>query len=174
MAFLLRTCTCHSSRLLPSFTKLRRASGHLAGRPFAASQARVADRTRVAGMGKKRKFASIERVAEADAFFCPACTQKSLKWPVFSKHLQRCCPDLLPGKAILANDSLEQPLQHATDIKEALDSITKEEEALRQQLVRFCAFSTRRHPTNLNVTTHLRHQLKAELSAADADIQRKE
>ncbi len=87
-------------------------------------------------MGKKRKFASIERVAEADAFYCPACTQKSLRWPVFSKHLQRCCPDLLPGKAILVNESLEEPLQHASDIKKALDLVTEEEEALRQQLVR--------------------------------------
>ncbi len=87
-------------------------------------------------MGKKRKFASIDRVAEADAFYCPACTQKSLRWPVFSKHLQRCCPDLLSGKAILLNESLEEPLQHASDIKQALNSVTEEEEALRQQLVR--------------------------------------
>lgn len=87
-------------------------------------------------MGKKRKFASVERVAEADAYFCPACTQKSLKWPVFSRHLKRCCPDLLFGKAILTNEALETPLQHASDIQKALQSVKEEEEALRSQLVR--------------------------------------
>ena len=145
MAFLSRTYTLYRSRLLHGFGKLKRESIYLAGRPFAASQAQVAYKNCIAGMGKKRKFASVERVAEADAFYCPACTQKSLKWPVFSKHLQRCCPDLLPGKAILTNDSLEQPLQHANDIKEALDLVIIEEEALRQQLVRFQASSTAGH-----------------------------
>ena len=111
-------------------------SVHLARRPLAASQAQIARRNSSTGMGKKRKFASIERMAEADAFYCPACTQKCLRWPVFSKHLQRCCPDLLPGKAILVNESLEDPLKHASDIKQALKSATEAEEALRQQLVR--------------------------------------
>ena len=89
-------------------------------------------------MGKKRKFASVERLGEADAFYCPACTQKALKWPVFSRHLQRCCPDLLSGKAILATFDLDQPLEHIDDIKKALQSASEEEEALRQQLVWSC------------------------------------
>ena len=136
MAFLLRTGSLYSSRLVQS---IRRPAGELRnsfGRQFASSQAQAAYEKRSAGMGKKRKFASVERVAEADAFYCPACTQKSLKWPVFSRHLQRCCPDLMSGKAILTNESLEQPLQHGSDIKKALQAVVEEEEARRQQLVR--------------------------------------
>lgn len=172
MAFLSRTYSLYSSKVSQSFRHLRTVPFLLVGRPFAASQAQVAYKRCSAGMGKKRKFASIERVAEADAFFCPACTQKSLKWPVFSKHLQRCCPDLLPGKAILANDSLEQPLQHASDIKKALDSAIEEEEALRQQLVRSHAAITVAAFTLLDDTTHLRQQLSHEPPAADTDLQR--
>ena len=88
-------------------------------------------------MGKKRKLANIERVSEADAYYCPACTQKSLKWLVFSRHLQRCCPDLLSGKDVLTDEGLEGPLQLSSDVKKALQLAAKEEDALRQQLVSF-------------------------------------
>ena len=86
-------------------------------------------------MGKKRKFANIERVSDADAYYCPACTQKSLKWLVFSRHLQRCCPDLLSGKDVLINEGLERPLQLGSDVKKALQLAAEEEDARRQQLV---------------------------------------
>ena len=88
-------------------------------------------------MGKKRKFANIERVNEADAYYCPACTQKSLKWLVFSRHLQRCCPDLLSGKDVLTNEGLEGPMQLGSDVKQALQLAAEEEDVLRQQLVSF-------------------------------------
>jgi len=136
MAFLLKTGRFYSSKLVQSIRRPAEESRHPFSRQYASSQAQAAYEKRSAGMGKKRKFASVERVAEADAFYCPACTQKSLKWPVFSRHLQRCCPDLLSGKAILTNESLEQPLQHGSDIKKALQSVVEEEEARRQQLVR--------------------------------------
>ena len=88
-------------------------------------------------MGKKRKFANIERVSDADAYYCPACTQKSLKWLVFSRHLQRCCPDLLSGKDVLTDEGLEGPMQLGSDVKKALQLAAEEEDALRQQLVSF-------------------------------------
>ena len=154
MAILSRTYSLCSRNLSYSIKSLKRVSEHLAGRTFAEPQAQVAYREFSASMGKKRKFASIERVAEADAFYCPACTQKSLRWPVFSKHLQRCCPDLLPGKAILVNESLEQPLQHADDIEKALKMAIEEEEALRQKLVRPHAIFTVLGTTFLSVITH--------------------
>ena len=88
-------------------------------------------------MGKKRNFANIERVNEADAYYCPACTQKSLKWLVFSRHLQRCCPDLLSGKDVLTNEGLEGPMQLGSDVKQALQLAAEEEDVLRQQLVSF-------------------------------------
>lgn len=136
MAFLLKTGRFYSSKLVQRIRRPAGESRHPFSRQYASSQAQAAYEKSSAGMGKKRKFASVESVAEADAFYCPACTQKSLKWPVFSRHLQRCCPDLLSGKAILTNESLEQPLQHGSDIKKALQSVVEEEEARRQQLVR--------------------------------------
>ena len=139
MAFLLGARCIHSRNLYWSIDRPKIKTRQILLRNFTSSGAQVAHGQSSADMGKKRKFASVERVAEADAFYCPACTQKALKWPVFSRHLKRCCPDLLSGKAILASVDLEQPLMRIADIKKALQSATEEEEALRQQLVRFCS-----------------------------------
>lgn len=83
-------------------------------------------------MGKKRK---IDAARQQDGFFCPACNQMALKWPVYSRHLQRCCPDLLGGKEQLRNECLEQADVEAETIKEALKQALSEEELLRKQCV---------------------------------------
>ena len=65
-------------------------------------------------MGKRKRkdaMTGCQPAAQDDlqrkAFFCPACNQKVLNWPVFSRHLQRCCPDLLRGKAELRDAQAE-------------------------------------------------------------------
>lgn len=74
----------------------------------------------------------------AAAFSCPACTQKVLKWLVFSKHLQRCCPDLLEGKNLLRDkEAGHSAAELPEDVAEALGAAAAEEELLREQLVRF-------------------------------------
>ncbi|BDA45557.1 Ribosomal large subunit pseudouridine synthase D [Coccomyxa sp. Obi] len=83
-------------------------------------------------MGKKRK---LDAVKQQDGFFCPACNQMALKWPVFSRHLQRCCPDLLSGKDQLCDEGLEQAQIAAEDIREALKQAVAEEEVLRRQCI---------------------------------------
>lgn len=86
-------------------------------------------------MGKKRK---LDAVKEQDGFYCPACNQMALKWPVFSRHLQRCCPDLLGGKDQLCDESLEQAQSTGESIRESLKHALAEEEVLRRQCVCTC------------------------------------
>jgi hypothetical protein len=85
-------------------------------------------------MGKKRKFETNNE--EKEGFFCPACGQKCLRWPVFSKHLQRCCPDLLADKELLCDEKADQqPSNVTSNVTEALRQAGVEEQALRQQCV---------------------------------------
>lgn len=83
-------------------------------------------------MGKKRK---LDAVKHPDGFFCPACNQMALKWPVFSRHLQRCCPDLLSGKELLCDFDLQQVQVEDQNISEALKDALAEEEVLRKECV---------------------------------------
>lgn len=83
-------------------------------------------------MGKKRKLDAEE---QRNGFFCPACNQMALKWPVFSRHLQRCCPDLLIGKSQLCDESLQPAVVTGHDVTEALKQAIAEEEEFRRQCV---------------------------------------
>ncbi len=91
--------------------------------------------TRDINMEKKRK---LDAVKQQDGYFCPACNQMALKWPVFSRHLQRCCPDLLSGKDQLSDEGLEQAQIEAENIRETLKQAVAEEEVLRRQCVCTC------------------------------------
>ena len=102
-------------------------------------------------MGKRKWADSMalnsDAAAEAPttAFSCPACTQMVLKWPVFSKHLQRCCPDLLQGKDMLRDkDAGHCAAELPEAVAEALQAAAAEEEGLREQLVRYHAPSLHR------------------------------
>lgn len=85
-------------------------------------------------MGRKRK---LEPGGEQKlGFFCPACGQLALKWPVFSRHMQRCCPDLTRGTKLLCDDKADhQASEQPTLILEALKLAIEGEEALRQECV---------------------------------------
>ena len=133
MAIILRACAVISKGYLCRIAQHRTAPRSL---KHCTRCERLVD-SWASNMGKKRKFANIERVNEADAYYCPACTQKSLKWLVFSRHLQRCCPDLLSGKDVLTIEGLERPLQLGSNVKKALQLAVEEEDALRQQLVSY-------------------------------------
>ena len=114
-------------------------SGRRLGSLGKASQTSLATNKQSAtsnlNMGKKRK---LDAGKQQDGFFCPACNQMALKWPVFSRHLQRCCPDLLGGKDKLCDESLEQAQIEAENIRETLKRAVAEEEVLRRQCVRTC------------------------------------
>ena len=74
---------------------------------------------------------------QEDAFFCPACHQRVVKWPVFSRHLQRCCPDLLQGKDMLRKADMAHRAEGlAETVRQAIAAAASEEEGLRQQCVR--------------------------------------
>lgn len=118
-------------------------SGRRLGSLVIASQTSLATNKQPAtsniNMGKKRK---LDAVKQQDGFFCPACNQMALKWPVFSRHLQRCCPDLLSGKDQLCDEGLEQAQIEAENIRETLKQAVAEEEILRRQCVCTCSPSS--------------------------------
>ena len=94
-------------------------------------------------MGKRKRAdtllgGTMTQASEQDeAFFCPACNQRVVKWPVYSRHLQRCCPDLLQGKGVLRNaDMAHRAEGRAEGVWQAIAAAASEEEGLRQQCVR--------------------------------------
>ena len=93
-------------------------------------------------MGKRRRVQSMtqEACTAADepraAFFCPACNQQVLNWPVFAKHLQRCCPDLMRGRNLLLDGTAGYSAAELPEaVTQALQAAVAQEEELRQQLV---------------------------------------
>ena len=94
-------------------------------------------------MGKRKRADALlggtgmRAIEEECAFFCPACNQRVVKWPVYSRHLQRCCPDLLQGKDMLRNADMAHTAKGlAEGFRQAIAAAASEEEGLRQQCVR--------------------------------------
>lgn len=70
------------------------------------------------------------------AFHCPACNQQVLNWPVFAKHLQRCCPDLMQGRDLLLDGAAGHCAAELPEaVAQALQAAAAQEEELRAQLV---------------------------------------
>ena len=94
-------------------------------------------------MGKRKRADALlsgrdmKASEKVDAFFCPACNQRVVKWPVYSRHLQRCCPDLLQGKDMLRDGDMAHRAEGLPEgVRQAISAAASEEEGLRQQCVR--------------------------------------